>query len=442
MTVLVVTLVILFLISWVSSALALFSRHDLETLCERDGKLDTLSEILKEHQCVAQSIQTLTVIAAAAATAALTLVFVNKVASPTDGVLAWLVMASAVLVGVVIPLWIVPPLARLTAVPIVYYGWRFWFLLAFAAVPLTMAGAFVAAVIYRLAGVPDIESEEEAFEEEIRTIVTEGHREGHLEDDARVMIEGVIELSEATVSEIMTPRTDMKSIPNSLSWDEMLAEVVAVGHSRIPVYRDNRDDIIGILIAKDILTVLSRDDAAERRPWTSLLKDPLYVPETKPVNQLLQDFLNSNALAPESGRGEQSRSRRHSHLAIVLDEYGGVSGIVTLEDILEEIVGEIVDEHDPVVSAAEIVPLESGGFSVLGRTHMDEVNEKTGLALPEDDDFDTVAGYIFSTLGRIPKVGEVIELESAEQHFSVTILEATPRRIERVIIERVAEPNG
>ncbi len=148
-------------------------------------------------------------------------------------------------------------------------------------------------------------------------------------------------------------------------------------------------------------------------PWSPLLREPYFVPETKPVDVLLQEF-----------------QRTGNHMAVVLDEYGGVSGLVTLEDVLEEIVGEIIDESDPDLVDG-IKTLGQGVAEVLGRVHIDEINERLETALPEDGDYDTIAGYAFSELGRIPAVGEQLTRENVR----ITVLEATRRRIERVRIE-------
>ena len=183
-----------------------------------------------------------------------------------------------------------------------------------------------------LTGRSAAQGDEESFEEEIRTIVTEGHREGLLEEEAREMIEGVIELGDVAVSHIMTPRTEMHMLQAQQPWDEVLEYVTSVGHTRLPVYDKSRDDIVGILYIKDLLPELAKASEDARRPLAEIVRKPLFVPESKAVDDLLQLFQHSR-----------------THIAIVLDEYGGVSGLVTIEDVLEEIVGEIEDEFDPEV---------------------------------------------------------------------------------------------
>jgi CBS domain containing-hemolysin-like protein len=211
----------------------------------------------------------------------------------------------------------------------------------------------------------------------------------------------------------MTPRTDMVSIPASLSWEEMLGQVIDAGHTRIPVYGRNRDDILGILHTKDLLPELSRGPCQRTEHWTKLLRQPVFVPETKPIDALLQELQNSR-----------------NHMVVVLDEYGGVSGLVTMEDVLEEIVGEIVDEYDPahVEGVRELGP---GACEAMGRVHIDEINERLGLGLPEDADYDTIGGFVFNELGHVPTAGE----DLVWHNVRITVLDATRRRIERVRIE-------
>ena len=297
--------------------------------------------------------------------------------------------------------------------------------------PLELVFRFFDLFFQRLAGHHGGTSDEEQFEDEIRTIVTEGHREGLLEEDAREMIESVIEMGGACVSEIMTPRTDTVFISAVLSWDEMLEQITKISHSRIPVFKENRDDVIGILFVKDLIPELAK--APERRkPWLSLLRMPHFVPETKPVDKLLQEFQNSKHLSIQD---KEAKPSRYIHIAIVLDEYGGVSGLVTLEDILEEIVGEIVDEHDPIVESEEIRQIEPNVYEVLGKVHLDELNDQLGIGLPEEGDFDTIGGYVFSTLGHVPQVNESLLFEKDSKRFKLIVLEASKRRVERIRIE-------
>jgi len=230
------------------------------------------------------------------------------------------------------------------------------------------------------------------------------------------MIEGVIELGDANVSHIMTPRTDIQMVPINTPWDEVVESVIDSGHTRVPVYDKSRDDIVGILYIKDLLPELAKSSDEPHRPLGELLRKPLFVPETKPVDDLLKVFQKSR-----------------THIAVVLDEYGGVSGLVTIEDVLEEIVGEIDDEYDQQAEAA-IRKIDEDTCEALGRTHIHEINELMGFELPDSADFDTIGGFVFAEFGRVPSPGETITWQDAVR---VTVLEASRRRVNRVRLERI-----
>jgi CBS domain containing-hemolysin-like protein len=389
-----------------------FSRHELEEICRRRKYRNRLGEIIKRHDQAALAAETLQVIATA--------VLVVSGAFWIwlgSGLPEWPLLTVSVAVGALlllsVEIWIPRAVARLWAEPFLYRTWPFWRTVSMVLAPPVWGARFVDTVLHRVMGrVPDV-PDEESFEDEIRTIVTEGHREGLLEEDARKMVEGVIELGDVVVSEIMTPRTDMVSIPNSLSRQEMLQFVVQVRLTRIPVYEKNRDDIVGILYTKDLLPELIKTGDEPPAPWTSLLREPSFVPETKPVDVLLQEM---------QGTG--------NHIVVVLDEYGGVSGLVSMEDVLEEIVGEIVDESDKDLVDG-VREIDNHTAETLGKVHVDEINERLGLELPDDGDFDTIAGFVFTKIGHVPIVGE----EVVWNNVRITVLEATRRRIERLRIE-------
>jgi CBS domain containing-hemolysin-like protein len=297
-----------------------------------------------------------------------------------------------------------------------YYTWPLWKLVSRICFPLVSVAHLIDMLLHGITGRRKSEPDEETIEEEIRTIVSEGHREGLLEGDAREMIEGVIELGDAVVSHIMTPRTEMHMVQLDTPWDELVEDVIQAGHSRIPVYEKSRDDVVGILHSKDLLPELAKRSDGQRRPLSALLRKPLFVPETKPVDELLS-FL------------QKSRT----HLAVVLDEYGGVSGLVTIEDVLEEIVGEIDDEYDKV-SEDEIRKIDDDTCEALGRAHVDQINDLMSFDLPDEQDFDTIGGFVFAELGRVPSVGETLTWRDS---IRVTVLEASRRRVNRVRLERI-----
>lgn len=212
--------------------------------------------------------------------------------------------------------------------------------------------------------------------------------EDEAEAEERELISSVLEFTDTIVREVMTPRTDMISISGAQSTDAALDIVLAEGRSRIPVLGDGPDDIVGVLYARDLLKLM--DDESDAVPSSQIMRPAYFVPETKRVSELMRD-MQSNQV----------------HLAVVVDEFGGTAGLVTIEDLLEELVGEIVDEYDqeePLVTA-----LEGGGFLVDGRLGVDELGEILGVELP-DDEWDTVGGLLLGLAGRVPREGESFEL--------------------------------
>jgi CBS domain containing-hemolysin-like protein len=418
-----VSLVVTGLTAVTSKSLREFSRHELAEFCRRRRRDHLLGEILLWHDHVALGVECLQALAnIVLIAAAANWVFARGDWSDSaPGTIAAAIAAAAVagwLVVAAVQIWIPRAIVRLWAEPILFFTWRFWRGLVRPLFPLIWTARFVDTVFHRLAGrEPDIPTEE-SIEDEIRTIVSEGHREGLLEEDAREMIEGVIELGDADVSEIMTPRTDMVSLHINQTWSEILIFVTKVGLTRIPVYDKNRDDIVGILYAKDLLPHLAMNHGGDDRPLAGLVRKPYFVPETKPVDALLQDF-----------------QRTRNHMAVVLDEYGGVSGLVTIEDVLEEIVGEIVDEYDQD-HVEGIKSLGHGSFEALARVHIDEINAQMDVELPEDEEFDTIGGFVFHQLGRIPAKNEEVVWDNVR----ITVAEVSRRRIERVRID-VLDPS-
>ncbi len=398
-----------------------FSRHDLRELCEEREDVGLFGEVLRSHDRVALGLDILLVIAT-------TTFIVSSVAWAWGGVgqlvpTDWAtVVGHALLLGLILVfIRVAVPwtTSRLFSAHVLYHCWPLFGMLAVIASPIVGFAQLLDTVLHRVVGRTAPQLDEESLEEEIRSIVTEGHREGLLEGEAREMIEGVIELGDADVAEIMTPRTDMHMVQVDLPWDELLADVTSAGHTRIPVYDTNRDDILGVLYSKDLLPELAKSPDEPRKLVKDLVRKPLFVPETKAVDDLLSMF-------------QQERT----HIAIVLDEYGGVAGLVTIEDVLEEIVGEIVDEYDEDVE--EVIEQKAEDiFEAAGRAHVDEINSAMSVELPDDGDFDTIGGFVFTEFGRVPTVGESLMWNDL---VKITVLEATRRRIDRVRLERI--PTG
>ncbi|MEN1681111.1 MAG: hemolysin family protein [Planctomycetota bacterium] len=399
-------------------ALRQFSRHDLQEICEKRDRLSRFSEVLHTHDRAALAAEMLTVISTAALIAALGAgLWQAWGAADPPGPLT--VEGLAILAGIglsALTTWLPWSVCRLGAAGFLFNTWPLWRVVTLLFSPLLFVARLLDTVLHRLAGKTPAAMDEESLEEEIRTIVSEGHREGLLEEEAREMIEGVMELADVDVDHIMTPRTDMHMLQVDTPWEEMLKDVIAAGHTRIPVYDGNRDDLVGVLYVKDLLPELAKPAGEPRQSVRALVRKPAFVPETKPVNDLLAMF-------------QQTRT----HIAMVLDEYGGVAGLVTIEDVLEEIVGEIEDEYDE--HQEQEIALEGDACIALGRAHVDEINETLGVELPEDGDYDTIGGFVFTELGRVPSAGEQIEWQDAVR---VTVLEVSKRRVERVRVERLA----
>jgi CBS domain containing-hemolysin-like protein len=395
-----------------------FSRHELEQICQLREAPEKFAEILKSHETIALGVENVVMLLAALSMAAGSLwtwqTFAAEHSQP------WLVFLIAVVVlGLLLgvaTVWLPWSVARIGAAQFLYSTWPLWRLVGQIVRPLVWCAHGMDALVFRLLGSGEERADEESIEEEIRTIVSEGHREGLLEEEAREMIEGVIELGDANVSHIMTPRTDIQMVQINTRWDEVVESVIESGHTRVPVYDKSRDDIVGILYSKDLLPELAKPPEEPRPPLPELLRKPLFVPETKPVDDLLKLFQKSR-----------------THIAVVLDEYGGVSGLVTIEDVLEEIVGEIDDEYDQQAEAA-IRKIDDDTCEALGRTHIHEINELMGFDLPENADFDTIGGFVFAEFGRVPSPGETITWQDSVR---VTVLEASRRRVNRVRLERI-----
>lgn len=228
-----------------------------------------------------------------------------------------------------------------------------------------------------------------------------------LAKEQREMIEGIEDLSVTSVKEVMVPRTDTVFLPSTASPEEILDTVTDSGHSRIPVYGETIDDILGILYAKDLLSALHKN---KKYSLNEIVRPPFFVPETKHIDSLLREF-----------------RRRHVHIAIAVDEYGGVSGIVCLEDILEQIVGEIQDEFDDE-TVQSLLTYPDGSILCEAKIDLDDLNSKLDLDLPEDD-FDSLGGYVVDLFGRIPAIGESVEsggwiftVRAVEGHRVLSIL--------------------
>jgi CBS domain containing-hemolysin-like protein len=290
--------------------------------------------------------------------------------------------------------------SRWVAAPLIVFSW--------ITRPFTDALNWSATQVLRLVGIHGGTAELERVHspEEILMLVEQSRKTGRLQAQDARMIEGVFEFSEKNARDVMTPRTQMVALPVELSLAEAADRVASAGRSRYPVYRDSFDDLVGIVHAKDILRALRSDPT---KLLEAIMRPPLFVPGTREVEDVLADM-----------------KRQKVHLAIVLDEYGGTAGLVTMEDLLEEIVGQIYDEYDrpegvgasPATVTAPVLP---------GSVEVSDVNRNYGLRL-DDTDYTTIGGVVFGKLGRLPRVGDRVELPGA----AFEVVEMEGRRVGKV----------
>ncbi len=249
---------------------------------------------------------------------------------------------------------------------------------------------------------------------QVEDAIMEAKDDGEIATDEASMLLNILQLADKQAYEIMVPRTDIVCAEVDETIPEIARKVFESGHSRLPVYRETKDQIIGILHCKELLRFFV-DPQNAPASIEAVLRPPHFIPETKNVRDILLDFQNHK-----------------QHMAIVLDEYGGTAGLVTLEDVLEEIVGDIEDEYDPP-KPAEIQVLEGGAFLVAGRASLDDVAEETGIRL-QSEEVETIGGYITEHMGRVPATGETCRIDAVE----FTIKEADAKQIYWVVVAPAA----
>ncbi len=290
------------------------------------------------------------------------------------------------------------PIARWIARPLMFFTW--------ITRPVTDLLNWSANQLLRLLGVKATAAELEAAHspQEIITILRQSQKSGHLDHEDVEMIEGVFEFTEKNARDVMTPRTEVAALPENLAIAEAADRIREAGRSRYPLYRESLDDIVGIVHVKQILAALSEH---ARDAVSSIARQPMFVPGTREVEDVLADM-----------------KRTKAQMAVVLDEYGGTAGIVTMEDLLEEIVGEIYDEYD----RAEPLPQASGDQVTLpGDMEIEDVNAGYGLKI-SDEHYLTIGGYVFGQLGRLPRPGDAVTVSGAR----FEVLEMDGRRVGKV----------
>ncbi|SBW00480.1 CBS domain containing protein [uncultured delta proteobacterium] len=248
----------------------------------------------------------------------------------------------------------------------------------------------------------------------VEQAIIEASEDGELEKEEGSMLLSVLHLDDLQVQDIMTPRTDVACAPVTATTAEIVDLILSTGHSRIPIFSDNPDNIVGVIYAKDLLR-LTIDPSLRERPVTEMMHEPFFVPETKSAPALLHDFKTNK-----------------KHLAVILDEYGGTAGIATIEDVIEQIVGDIEDEHD--TPRLEDIILEGGGKAVLsGRADLEDIAKEMGVAI-ESDEVDTIGGYLCHIAGRVPLPGERFTVAGTV----FTVLDADAKKIQSIRAEPAA----
>ena len=259
---------------------------------------------------------------------------------------------------------------------------------------------------------------------DIKTMADVGEAQGSLEEEERALIHSIVEFGETTVREVMVSRVDVTALSADASLDEALAMIRESGHSRFPLYRDHLDSVLGVVYAKDLLPHVDGDDGDGVPDWAALARRPLFVPPAKPLDDMLTDFQRTN-----------------THMAIVVDEYGGTAGLVTLEDLLEEVVGEIRDELDSPEDDTLVYPVEAGVYRAEGRVDLDDLAEAVGVDLDTASfDFETLGGLILHLVGDIPEAGATVD----HDRLRLEVVTVEDNRIGEVRVEvvPVPEPEG
>ncbi|MCZ7612963.1 MAG: CBS domain-containing protein [Ignavibacteriaceae bacterium] len=253
-------------------------------------------------------------------------------------------------------------------------------------------------------------------EKEISYLAELGHERGTLENDEQQIISSFVDFKSVLVAEVMIPRVDIVAVPFNIDYDEIIKTINSSGFSRLPIYGGNLDRIHGVLHVKDLLRFLEDKSFIKEQTIKEITREVMFVPSSKKISDMLREF-----------------QQKQMHLAIVVDEFGGTAGLVTLEDIIEEIIGEIWDEHDPQENSVKL--LSENKFSVLGKVPISDFNEIIGMnAIPESDDYDTIAGLIISKAGEVPKEGYFIKLNE----YKLTVKEVLKKRIKKIEIEKLS----
>ena len=404
---------LLFLIQAVSvafgRALRTYSRSRLEIVCETRGQPDRARLIELDDEATERATEGIAVVVELIAAA-----WVAREMS-VGGPLVAIALAALL---TILNHFIASVVGRVWAETLLATIWPIASLVRKVAWPLTVVADWVEWLASHLAGPIDSPPRPASVEVEIPPDLDhpeDVEADVSLSASTRILLEHVVGLTRLDVSEVMTPRSLMTTLPSSVSARVAAQTFRETGLSRIPIFGENRDDILGILYAKDLFPLMVDQEAHAEPPIPSkLVRKAYFVPETQNANDLLAEL----------------RARR-SQIAIVLDEYGGVAGLATLEDLFEELVGPIDDEHDVPTPENLIRPIGATKFEVDATVPIGQINQRFRLHLPTDEAFQTVGGYAFNEMGRLPSPGEMFQADGVQ----ITILEVVERSIRRVLME-------
>lgn len=400
-----------------TKALQSYSRSRLEELTEARGRPERADRIAHHDARVGRAAEAVAVATGLFLAVAVGLGLGRRV-SPMDEAelilgVTLIGVAGYLLAGVV---------GRLYAESILDRAWPVAPVLQLVGLPLTAASAGLELLVEWLVGVPDAGARPASVEVEVPADLEEDEdQEPDIPEQAREMMGNVVELTRTTASDIMQPRADMVMLPATASAAEAAETFRATGLSRIPLYGRSRDDIVGILLVKDLFARLAAAPDGEQVVPARLAREAFGVPETKNAFDLLEEM-----------------QARCTPMAVVLDEYGGVVGLVTMEDLVEQVIGPIRDEHDAPIEEEPVVPLGDTAFEVVGGVELEELNERFGLHLPTDEDFHTVGGLAFHALGRLPEPGASFRRDGVE----FTVLAVSPRAIRRIRLDLSPAPEA
>jgi CBS domain containing-hemolysin-like protein len=393
-----------------TKALRTYSRSRLEEVCAARGHPQRAEAIAHGDKWLERSAESLAVLTGLALAALLGVT--------TDRVIPGLALQAVVAIALAVGAFgyvLAGVIGRVFAEAVLDALWPASAVLRVLTSPLTFGSRLVEALAYRLTGGGDADPRPASVEVEIPA---DGDHpedgETDLPESTRELLRRAVELTRRDVAEIMTPRSAIVMLPASVSARTAAGVFRATGKSRIPIFGENRDDILGILYAKDLFPLMTDESGPEAVVPRKLVRPAYCIPETKNAYELLDEF----------------RSKR-TQIAIVLDEYGGVAGLITLEDLLEELVGPIDDEHDIPTPKDAVVPLGGSSYEVDATLPLELLNERLGLHLPTDGDFLTVGGLAFHTLGRLPEPGTTFRHNGVE----FTILEVADHSIRRVRVD-------